>query len=159
MDKLNRTIIHFQDPTSRNQTAVISFLQKLSERGKIKKISTLYKRGDIAEFSIMFQTWESVDNMSGYLNQINEDVGWSILAFEDEIMMTPALTLPSPRLHDDLLLLRCATEVWEDYVHPLFNLTLYELMKKRSSEEKLTPLHVEFYMQSKSLVDLLNKKD
>ncbi len=69
------------------------------------------------------------------------------LAIDQETLMVPDLTLPHPSLHMDPLVIRCATEVWANYEHPILKKTLNDLARS------LPPItNAEFMLQGKSLV-------
>lgn len=69
-----------------------------------------------------------------------------LLCFDRLVRLTPGQNLPSPLLHTDPLTLRCASEVWGVYEHPVLGQTLNELVRS------LQPLsHVEFFAQGRSL--------
>ena len=69
------------------------------------------------------------------------------LVVDQETLMVPDLTLPHPSLHIDPLVIRCATEVWGTYEHPILKKTLNDLARS------LPPIsNAEFMLQGKSLV-------
>ncbi len=65
-----------------------------------------------------------------------------LLSLNREILMTPGLTLPDPRLVQDRLILQCAAEVWGQYEHPILGQTLTELVKLYPARDP-----VEFFSQ------------
>ena len=69
------------------------------------------------------------------------------LAMDQETLMVPDLTLPHPSLHMDPLVIRCATEVWGTYEHPILKKTLNDLARRLP---KIT--NAEFFLQGNSLV-------
>ncbi len=69
------------------------------------------------------------------------------LAMGQETMMVPDLTLPHPSLHKEPLVIRCATEVWGNYEHPILKKTLNDLARGLPA---IT--NAEFMLQGKSLV-------
>ncbi len=76
-----------------------------------------------------------------------ERVKMTLLALDIETLMVPDLTLPHPSLHIDPLVIRCATEVWGNFEHPILKKTLHELA------QALPPItNAEFMLQGKSLV-------
>ena len=71
----------------------------------------------------------------------------TLLALDLETLMVPDLTLPHPSLHIDPLVIRCATEVWGNFEHPILKKSLHELARS------LPPItNAEFMLQGKSLV-------
>ncbi len=74
-------------------------------------------------------------------------VKMTLLALDLETLMVPDLTLPHPSLHIDPLVIRCATEVWGNFEHPILKKSLHELARS------LPPItNAEFMLQGKSLV-------
>ena len=69
----------------------------------------------------------------------------TVLAVESEFLVLPDQNLPNPRLNDDDLVLRCASEAWPDYIHPVFGQTLNELVRLRGTSEQ-----PEFYSRFQS---------
>ncbi|MEN0057783.1 MAG: hypothetical protein AAGB31_03020 [Bdellovibrio sp.] len=142
-------------------------VQKLLERGDITAISSVYKRYltrervDMSarlEFVIRFATLMSVDqslhmvlslceNGSPGLSQKNHSE-LTLLTFDDIVLMSPRLTLPYPRLHQDPLIIRCSAEAWGQYEHPIYQKNLSEISRTAPPAKE-----AEFYMQGKSLVD------
>lgn len=70
----------------------------------------------------------------------------SLLTYDRLVRLYPGQNLPSPLLHTDPLTLRCASEVWGSFEHPVLGQTLNELVR---SQKPLS--HVEFFAQGKSL--------
>ena len=72
----------------------------------------------------------------------------TLLVFDDLVQMSPKLTLPYPRLHEDPLIIRSASEAWGQYEHPIYQRNLSDL-------SRLAPPvgEIEFYIQGKTLVD------
>jgi 7,8-dihydro-6-hydroxymethylpterin-pyrophosphokinase len=69
-----------------------------------------------------------------------------LLAFGQSVILDSRLTLPSPRLFEDSLILRCAAEAWGSYEHPIMQKTLEDL-----AQFAVTNLNVEFYSKSEEL--------
>jgi hypothetical protein len=69
-----------------------------------------------------------------------------ILAFDQEIRMVPGKNLPQPQLHADPLTLRCASEAWGEYHHPVLGQTLNEIVRLSDS-----PQNAAFFAQGLSL--------
>jgi hypothetical protein len=69
-----------------------------------------------------------------------------LLSFDSTAQMLPELTLPHPQLARDSVVLRCASEVWGDFEHPILGQTLNQLVHLNNSNEL-----VEFFSQGTSL--------
>ena len=144
-----------------------SIINKINECGLISAISSVYKRYltkpfvDLSariEFVIHFTTNMSVEQSLHLALSLSEEgqQGFNqkshaeliLLAYDHVVLMSPRLTLPYPLLHTDPLIIRCASEIWGTYEHPIFLKTLGEISRTASSVPA-----VEFYIQGKSLVD------
>jgi 7,8-dihydro-6-hydroxymethylpterin-pyrophosphokinase len=74
-----------------------------------------------------------------------------LLMYESEFIRTPQLTLPHPALHREEKYLVPATDVWPEATHPVLDMTLQEILRKRPARA-----WGEFYDQGKSLLDFSN---
>ncbi len=72
-----------------------------------------------------------------------------LLGFQDELKMSPELTLPHPALHSDNYILQCASEVWGDYIHPILKSKLKELDVQHHEE-----IQGDFVSQGRALLML-----
>jgi 7,8-dihydro-6-hydroxymethylpterin-pyrophosphokinase len=70
-----------------------------------------------------------------------------LLVFNKDVIMLPNQTLPHPLMVSDTVLLRCASEVWGDYEHPILAQTLNEIVDSNRFFDK-----VEFYSQGSLLL-------
>ncbi len=137
---------------------------QISEFSEIRAISSIYKKflnsrsEDLnselvvvikidteLETSQLFKKIKSRENKRSH-QQITDDESWLLLCYDHEVRMFPGQNLPSPMLHTDRLALRCASEVWGSYEHPVLGKTLSELIQ---SDEPLD--QVDFYAQGSSL--------
>jgi 7,8-dihydro-6-hydroxymethylpterin-pyrophosphokinase len=71
-----------------------------------------------------------------------------LLVYDDLCLMTPALTLPFPELHLRPELLVPAAEAWGDYLHPVLQANLSQVVTKFDQIK-----WGEFHAQGKSLLD------
>jgi 2-amino-4-hydroxy-6-hydroxymethyldihydropteridine diphosphokinase len=51
-----------------------------------------------------------------------------ILFFDQQIMLSPSLVIPHRFLHKRLFVLKPLAEIAPDFIHPLFSLTIHELL-------------------------------
>jgi 7,8-dihydro-6-hydroxymethylpterin-pyrophosphokinase len=142
-------------------------LRKFSEFGDLGAISSVYKRfltperKDISariEFVVRLETAHNVDQILHLILSLCQEgqpglnrqsfTELTLLAFDDLILMSPKLTLPYPKMHQDPLVIRAAAEAWGQYAHPIYEKNLSELSKNAPPAQE-----AEFYMQGKSLVD------
>ena len=144
-----------------------ALLQSLSEMGHVENVSSVYKRflnkervdlQAYMEFVIRYSSTMNVDQtlekvlslcekgQPGLAQRSHQEL--VLLAFDNTILMSPRLTLPFPHLHTDPLVIRCASEAWGAYEHPIYQVTLSEIARSAR------PVHeAEFYLQGKTLVD------
>ncbi len=76
-----------------------------------------------------------------------------VLIFDDIILRSPDLVLPSMELHKLKRWCLPAADLWGDYVHPVVGKDLKILSETTGSLEK-----IEFYAQSKTLLDFLSRE-
>ncbi|MNT06764.1 hypothetical protein D3C72_1414450 [compost metagenome] len=144
-----------------------ALLRSLNEIGTVESISSVYKRflnkdrvdlQAYMEFVIRYSSKMNMDQTLDKVLSISEQVqpGMAqrshfelvLLTFDNAILMSPRLTLPFPHLHTDPLVIRCASEAWGAYEHPIYQVTLSEIARSAR------PVHeAEFFLQGKSLVD------
>jgi 7,8-dihydro-6-hydroxymethylpterin-pyrophosphokinase len=144
-----------------------ALIQSLNELGHVEAISSVYKRflnkervdlQAYMEFVVRYSSMMNVDQTlekvlslcgkgpSGLAQRSHQEL--ILLAFDNSILMSPKLTLPFPHLHTDPLVIRCASEAWGAYEHPIYQVTLSEIARSAR------PVHeAEFFLQGKSLVD------
>jgi len=63
-----------------------------------------------------------------------------ILFFNDEIINTPTLTIPHPRLHERRFVLAPLCEILPDMVHPVFRKSVKEFLAECCDETLCNPL-------------------
>ncbi len=76
-----------------------------------------------------------------------------VLIFDDVILRSPDLVLPCMELHKLKRWCLPAADLWGDYVHPVVGKDLKILSETTGSLEK-----IEFYAQSKTLLDFLSRE-
>lgn len=167
MKTTHNTLIHLALDVVGGEDKAVDILSEISELGKIISISSVYKRYSnkayidlSARFEVVFhlETLMSVEQTLQLLlslgiegkNKIGHKchAALTLLVFDEVVQMSPHLTLPYPLLHTDSLIIRCASEIWGNYEHPILQKTLREISKSAISEP-----FVEFHMQGKTLVD------
>lgn len=77
----------------------------------------------------------------------------SVLVFDDVILRSPDLVLPSMELHKLKRWCLPASDLWGDYMHPIEGKDLKILSETTGSLEK-----IEFYAQNKTLLDFLSRQ-
>lgn len=91
----------------------------------------------------------TLKSVEAELNKVKNQTLWLyLLAYDDNVVMTPGLTLPNPGLHESPQLLIPAAEVWPTYRHPVLNDTLLGLSKGAKIN-----MWGEFHAQAKTLLD------
>lgn len=151
----------FMSGTARLQNSVF----KLTSLGPVISVSSVYKKFlysrtedlnselcAVVKMGIEKSQNEVFDFLSEFIRQSHSAPQGSkteiaILALDQEVRLYPGQNLPSPLLHSNSLILRCASEAWGGYEHPIIKKTLNELVK---SSEPL--MNVEFFAQGKVLL-------
>lgn len=137
-----------------------AIIENIKVHSSIVAVSTIYRREldskfktDIdfsVEFVLRLRTRLDVSKLKAELDAIEGfRTKVQLVTFDQMISMVPQLTLPWPELHLEPLVIRAASEVYPDYVHPVMKESLNELALKQ-------PIHgnkIEFYMQGRSLCD------
>jgi len=153
---MNQFLVQISLNITRGAEGLKQLLLEVLQKNKIVAISSVYKRKEPhqAEFDAQFVLvlkceqegpWaEAQENlkMSTRRGQV------SLLVFEDEVMMTPEMTLPSPHLHSDPIAIQASAEVWPDYVHPVLKKPLSSLVGHGHRSDR-----GEFLFQGKNLLD------
>jgi 7,8-dihydro-6-hydroxymethylpterin-pyrophosphokinase len=140
-------------------------LSRLAEFGEIVSLSSVYKRylteervdlNARMEFVAKCETSMSVDQTLQLVSSLSRLgspglqnrglVDLTILVFDDQILLSPRLTLPYPLLHQDALIARCSAEAWGDYEHPIYQKNLNEIAAQAPSAKQ-----AEFYCQGSTL--------
>ena len=60
-----------------------------------------------------------------------------ILDYHGEVMDTPSLVLPHPRLHERRFVLMPIVDIARDWRHPILGLTAAQLLARLSSEQQI----------------------
>ncbi|MCB0368055.1 MAG: hypothetical protein KDD45_01120 [Bdellovibrionales bacterium] len=130
----------------------------ISELGKnisIEKISSVFKRKNFGnanfansqEFVVRGKTELTALDLNKKLSLKiqNLDTSYKIelLSYDNEIRLTPQLTLPHPQLFLDPLILHCSSEIWPEYIHPVNGDSL------RKSDQESESENLEFLYQGK----------
>ncbi len=119
----------------------------------LKTYATTYGLCLVAKVSIIRGPQELVDDLQGLQEawtdpSTRRGVSLNLLVFEDQVSMTPHLTLPHPELHLKAHLLIPSAEIWGQYQHPIIGQSLSEL-----SQWWANKTWGEFHAPGKSLLD------
>lgn len=144
------------DPQLTHQKKILRALKKISD---IKACSPIYYFKNDEEEGLsavyMVRTQSSPQEFSKKIKEIVRQTKSPynrilILTFEDIVLRTPQLVLPSDEMHLFKRWIIPAADVWGDLVHPIIGKELRYLSEATGSDEK-----IEFFAQSKSLLDFL----
>lgn len=69
-----------------------------------------------------------------------------LLCYQEEVCLTPKLTLPHPMMIESSSWLYCCWEVWRNYRHPVLELSLERVLAQRPVT------NVEFFSQGKLVI-------
>lgn len=155
----HQTLIHLSSSLVGGTTLAQSLIQKMSDMGEVLSISSVYKRylssnrvdlNANVEVVLRYGTNCAVDELLWHFKQQLKDqkVHITLLSYDGLVVLSPQLTLPHPSLHTDFLIVRCASEAWPQFEHPIIQKTLSEI-----AAQAAPAADAEFFLQGKSLVD------
>lgn len=157
---MNFCIFIFRFKVSEKEQRIVEVLNDVHRLFNIKKISSVFKKtsantttrlDEEMSFAITTDTVIDLENVLAAKSSLS-GLGYTIelLVFNQEVQWTPDLTLPSPLLNFDPLVLHCCAEIAPDYVHPI----LKESLKNLDINNIQTDF--EFLFQGKIYIDHLN---
>tara|TARA_B100001248_G_scaffold262665_1_gene260562 strand:- start:10286 stop:10801 length:516 start_codon:yes stop_codon:yes gene_type:complete len=170
---LKTAIVSVLHTNAKDLKALSDMLLHLKDIANIEKVSSVYEltHADTPEqvqhlspigqalslcFLLSFEgaSMELNEKLKELEKQSNQGLDGSsiyvqLLAFENEISMLPSLSLPDPSLHTDGKYLKPASEIYPNYLHPVLDQTLSEILYKLENIDG-----VQFYARSKSLEEL-----
>jgi len=133
-------------------------------RTKVKRISQIMtsapeggppEHEDYMNGACLIETELSPQELLGHLAQIEKKEGrirgpkWGprpldidIIFYEDEIIETETLTIPHPRMHSRLFVLRPLLELAADFIHPALNKSIRQLTKELEGAAKFKIISV-----------------
>lgn len=155
----HQTLVHITTDLVGGTPIAQNLLSEMEKVGEVVAISSVYKRylgknhvdlNANIEAVIRFATDCAVDELLWHFKRFikNKKVNMNLLSYDDLVVLSPRLTLPHPSLHTDFLIVRCASEAWSQFEHPIIQKTLSEI-----ASLALPALDAEFFIQGKSLVD------
>lgn len=155
----HQTLVHLTTDLVGGTATAQNLLVDMEKIGQVMAISSVYKRylgknrvdlNANIEAVVRFATDCAVDELLWHFKQLLKDtnVKLNLLSYDDLVVLSPQLTLPHPSLHTDFLIVRCASEAWSQFEHPIIQKTLSEIASLARPAED-----AEFFLQGKSLVD------
>lgn len=162
MISLHRALIGVQtdlDPSLSLHKRVAKALYRTAD---IHGVSGVYQYSDKGEegltvvYSLRTQTEpkglkKKIDEITKSIKSTRYSI--EVLIFDDLILRSPDLVIPSLELHKLKRWCLPASDLWGDYVHPVVGKDLKILSETTGSLEK-----IEFYAQSKTLLDFLSRQ-
>jgi 7,8-dihydro-6-hydroxymethylpterin-pyrophosphokinase len=155
----HQTLVHIAVDLVGGTPVAQNLIVELGNIGVVKNLSSVYKRylgqnrvdlNANIEAVLHFGTNCAVDELLWHFKQYTKEkkANLTLLSYDDLVVLSPQLTLPHPHLHTDFLVVRCASESWPHYEHPIMQKTLSEI-----ASSALPAVDAEFFLQGKSLVD------
>ncbi len=144
---------------TRGQREIKQITNELGSILNLQSVSCIYKRDSTSTNSTLYSelvcTFRVSTSMGSLetqqtLQKISEKYQGAeilLLSYNKDVLMLPGQTLPHPNLIKDSVLLRCSSEVWGEYEHPILGQTLNEIVDSNRILEK-----VEFYSQGSALL-------
>ena len=159
---LHRALIGVQtdlDPTMALHKKIAKALYRTAD---IHGVSGVYQytEADILGLTVVYslRTKDEPLALKKQMDQITKAIRSTrftieILVFEDIILRSPTFVLPSLDLSKMKKWAMPASDLWGDYIHPVEGKDLKALSETTGSLEK-----IEFYAQSKTLLDFLSRE-
>lgn len=155
----HQTLVHLTTDLVGGTPIAQNLISEMETVGEVTAISSVYKRylgknrvdlNANIETVVRFATDCAVDELLWHFKQFlkNKKVSLNLLSYDNLVVLSPQLTLPHPSLHTDFLIVRCASEAWAQFEHPIIQKTLSEI-----ASMALPAVDAEFFLQGKSLVD------
>ncbi len=154
----HQTLVHIVTDLVGGTPVAQSLVAEMAKVGEITAVSSVYKRylsnsrvdlNANIEAVARLGTDCEVDELLWYFKQYVKDkqAALNLLSYDDLVVLSPQLTLPHPALHTDFLIVRCASEAWRQFEHPIMQKTLGEI-----TSLTFPATDAEFFMQGKSLI-------
>lgn len=154
----HQTLVHIVTDLVGGTVVAQNLVSEMEKLGQIASVSSVYKRylsnsrvdlNANIEAVVRLATDCEVDELLWHFKQTisGKKAALNLLSFDDLVVLSPQLTLPHPSLHTDFLIVRCASEAWAQFEHPIIQKTLSEV-----ASMTMPAADAEFFMQGKSLV-------
>lgn len=125
-------------------------LKKISDFGKIEKVSSFYKtkpqgfleQADFLNGVCLINTDLEPQDLLKKLKETEKEMGRTpnfkdgprlidldIIYYDDIILNTPTLTIPHPRAHLRMFVMKGLAEIAPDFVHPILKKTTREIIE------------------------------
>ena len=147
-------LIGYSQDTILGPDAIRRTLGVLQKDFPVQKISSVYKKyfstknEDLNSEIIFVYKTATLLSPEKALAKLKMIQNWTVktdfvlLCMDQLVMLSPESQFPHPRLALDPAILRCASEVWGDFHHPVLDQSLNEAVKEIHSFE-----HIEFFSQ------------
>ena len=130
-------------------------LKNLTKIGKVKKVSSFYKtkpqgflkQADFLNGVCLFETDLEPQELLKKLKEIEKEMGrkktfkdgprlidLDIIYYDDIILNTPTLTIPHPRAHTRLFVMKGLAQIAPDFMHPLLQKTTKEIIENGTAK-------------------------
>lgn len=154
----HQTLVHIVADLVGGTPIAQALVTEMGKVGEITAVSSVYKRylgknrvdlNANIEAVVRLGTDCEVDELLWYFKQFisEKKAALNLLSYDNLVVLSPQLTLPHPSLHTDFLIVRCASEAWTQFEHPIIQKTLNEI-----TSLTMPATDAEFFMQGKSLV-------
>ena len=103
------------------------------------KVATLLTPHDALKEALRIEQLLGRRRKTGISAYASRPIDIDLIFYDSLVIDTPDLTLPHPRMHLRRFVLEPLCDIAPDYIHPIFNKTLTELLDECSDTSSCTP--------------------
>lgn len=159
---IDDAIFYIETKASKSTVCLSNIIQDFDSQFTIVNVSGIYllKNSPQLVMALKIQSQLSIeavkkkiDDLIERANKADDKVKIFLLAYGEKVSSQPYLSVPHPRLAENIEVVSLACEVAPEFMHPILKLKLSEIMKNMTSKD-----WGEFFCRGKSLLPRLASK-